>query len=287
MGDIMNFFDLHCDTAYELYKNKLPFKNSLLSVTPKGTESFSNWFQTFAIWIADDTPEPFSLYKNILLGIKEKLKTAPENLKPIFSVEGGAVLEQDIDRLDALKEDGIKMLTLTWNGENSIAGGSKSQKNLTDFGKKVIERLNKLKIATDLSHLNKGSFYSAIELAEFPIATHSNCYEICKHPRNLTLEQIKLIAERGGVVGLTFYPPFLGENVFVRIYENIIFLCEKGFENHIAIGSDFDGGQMDKTLDNISKIPSLYAFLEEKGLEKTLLDKVFFENAYDFIAKLS
>ena len=287
MGDNMNFFDLHCDTPYELYKKRLPFQNNILSVTPKDGESFDNWFQTFAVWIADDTPEPFSLYKNILSGIKEKLKTAPENLKPIFSVEGGAVLEKDLDRLEMLKEDSIKMLTLTWNGENSIAGGCKSQKDLTDFGKKVINRLNKLKIACDLSHLNKGSFYSAIELAEFPIATHSNCYEICSHPRNLTLEQIKLISERGGIVGLTFYPPFLGENVFEGIYENIIFLCDKGLENHIAIGSDFDGGQMDKTLDNISKIPSLYAFLGEKGIKKPILDKVFFENAYDFIAKLS
>lgn len=282
----MNFFDLHCDTAYELYKNHLPLQNKRLSVTGEYGANFDNWFQTFAVWIADDTPEPFLLYKNILLGIKEKLKTAPKNLKPIFSVEGGAVLEQDIDRLDALKEDGIKMLTLTWNGENSIAGGCKTQRNLTDFGKKVIHRLNKLKIGCDLSHLNSKSFYRAIEIAEFPIATHSNCYEICKHPRNLTLEQIKLIAERGGVMGLTFYPPFLGENVFEAIYKNIIFLCEKGFENHISIGSDFDGGQMDKTLDNISKIPSLYEFLEEKGIEKTVLDKVFFENAYNFIAKL-
>ncbi len=283
----MNFFDLHCDTAYELYKNCLPFQNSILSVTPNGSKNFDNWIQTFAIWIADNTPEPFSLYKNILCDIKEKLKTAPENLKPIFAVEGGAVLEEDCDRLDILKEDSIKMLTLTWNGENSIAGGSKSQKNLTDFGKKVINRLNKLKIATDLSHLNKGSFYSAIDIAEFPISTHSNCYEICKHPRNLTLEQIKLIAERDSVVGLTFYPPFLGENVFEGIYKNIVFLCEKGFENHIAIGSDFDGGQMDKTLDNISKIPSLYAYLQEKRLSKNLLDKIFYLNAYNFIAKLS
>lgn len=287
MGDTMNFFDLHCDTAYELYKNRLPFKNNLLSVTSEGSKNFDNWFQTFAVWIADNTPEPFLLYRNILCDIKEKLKTAPENLHPIFSVEGGAVLEEDLDRLEILKEDSIKMLTLTWNGENRIAGGSKSQKNLTDFGKKVVTRLNELKMACDLSHLNNKSFYRAIELTEFPIATHSNCYEICKHPRNLTLEQIKLIAERNGVVGLTFYPPFLGENVFEGIYKNIVLLLENSLESHISIGSDFDGGQMDKTLDNISKIPHLYAFLEEKGIKKAVLDRVFFENAYNFIAKLN
>lgn len=278
----MNYFDLHCDTAYELYKRSLPFKNDILSVTPNN--HFNNWVQTFAIWIADDTENPFPLYKNILADIKEKLENA--DLLPIFSVEGGAVIENDINRLDVLKQDGIKMLTLTWNGENSIAGGNKTDKALTDFGKKAINKLNNLKIATDLSHLNKKSFYSAVELADFPIATHSNSYEICNNPRNLTLEQINLIAEKQGIIGITFYPLFLGDNVFEKIYENIFLLCDKGYENNIGIGSDFDGGEMDKNLNNISKIPILYSFLENKGLKKQILDKIFYENAYNFIAKL-
>ncbi len=274
----MNFFDLHCDTAYELYKQKAPFK-------PQPND-FEKWAQTFAVWIADDTEKPFELYKNILTDIKEKLKTAPENLTPLFSVEGGAVIEKDIDRLEILKQDGIKMLTLTWNGENEIAGGSKTEKGLTDFGTKVIKRINALKIATDLSHLNRKSFYSAVDIAEYPLATHSDCYEICPHPRNLTLEQIRLITEKQGIMGLTFYPEFLGGNVFQKIYENICLLCEKGFENNIAIGTDFDGGEMDKSLDNITKIPHLYGFLKEKGLNISLLNKIFYQNAYNFIAKL-
>ncbi len=280
----MNYFDLHCDTAYELYKRKLPFENAVLSVTNQNP--FENWWQTFAVWIADDTENPFLLYKKILADIKNKLTAAPKNLTPVFSVEGGAVIEKDIDKLDILKKDGIKMLTLTWNGENFIGGGSKTEKGLTDFGKKVIYRLNDLKLGCDLSHLNRKSFYSAIEYAKFPIATHSNCYKICPHPRNLTLEQIGLIINNNGIVGLTFYPDFLGNNVLERLYENIYLLCDKGFENNIALGSDFDGGKTDKGLDNINKIPSLYNFLETKGLKKPLLDKIFYENAYNFIAKL-
>lgn len=282
----MDFFDLHCDTAFELYKRNLSFDNNDLSVTRNSGKNFRQWYQTFAVWIKDDAENPFTLYENIIFDIKSKLKTAPENLTPIFAVEGGSVIENNIERLEILKNDGIKFLTLTWNGENRIAGGSKCDKNLTDFGVTVITELNRLKIGCDLSHLNIKSFYSAIEYADFPLATHSNCYEICNHPRNLTFEQIKLIAQKSGIIGLTFYPEFLGENTFDKIYENIYLLCDKGFENNLAIGTDFDGGKMSDSLDKTSKIPLLYGFLEKKGLQRPILDKIFYKNAHNFIAIL-
>lgn len=286
MGDVMDFFDLHCDTAFELYKRNLSFESEELSVNRNSGKEFDKWVQTFAVWIKDDAENPFLLYKNIIKDIKNKFKTAHENLTPLFAVEGGSVIENSIDRLEVLKNDGIKFFTLTWNGENRIAGGSKTDKGLTDFGVTVIKELNRLKIGCDLSHLNRKSFYSAIEYADFALATHSNCYEICPNLRNLTLEQIKLIAQKNGVIGLTFYPEFLGGNAFEKIYQNIYLLCDKGFENNIAIGSDFDGGKMDEILDKTSKIPTLYSFLEKKGLEKPQLYKIFYENAHKFIAML-
>ncbi len=283
----MNFFDLHCDTPYECYKQNEKFYVNRLAVSGKGGERFDNWKQVFAVWIKDDVLNPWRLYKDILNNFKEKLRQKPENLTPYFAVEGGAVIENDIDRLYALKQDGISLLTLTWNGENTLAGGVDSQKGLTAFGKKVIKEMNRLKIGCDLSHINEKGFFEAIETADFPLATHSNCKEICFHKRNLTLEQIKLIAEKKGVIGLCFYPSFLGENVYDKIYQNIFYLCDKGFENNIAIGSDFDGAEMDKKLDNISKIPHLYNFLKCRGLKKELLYKIFYKNADNFIAKLS
>lgn len=282
----MNFLDLHCDTAFELYKSNLPFENTRLAVNKNSGYSFQKWVQTFAVWIDDNAERPFELYKNILKDIKNKLKNKPENLTPIFTVEGGWVLENDVERLQILKNDGIKMLTPTWNGENPIGGGCESEKGLTNFGKDVIKKLNLLKIATDLSHLNTKTFYKALENADIPIATHSNCFEVCPHPRNLTLEQIKLLAEKDGIIGLTFYPMFLGEDVFEKIYQNIFILCDENLENNIALGSDFDGAQMDAKLNKTEKIPTLYSFLEQRGIEKYLLDKIFFENGYKFIAKL-
>lgn len=282
----MNFFDLHCDTAFECYKQNEEFYVNSLAISGKAGEGFSNWKQTFAVWIRDDIKNPFETYKEILNSFKAKLKTAPKNLTSYFAVEGGAVIESDIDKLYELKNDGIKLLTLTWNGENAIAGGADSDKGLTDFGKRAIEEMNSLKIGCDLSHLNSKSFYKAIEIADFPLASHSNCYFVCPHKRNLTDDKIKLIAKKGGIIGLTFYPLFLGENVYEKIYENICRLLELGLEENIAIGSDFDGAKMDKRLDNISKIPNLYSFLNQKGLSFGLLDKIFFKNADNFIAKI-
>lgn len=283
MGDKMKFFDLHCDTAFECFKNKKEFYKNDLAVSGERGKNFEDWHQVFAIWIKDDEKNPFSLYKSVLKHFKKQ--KMPCNLTSYLSVEGGAVLEDDIDRLHILKNDGIKVITLTWNGENNIAGGVESEKGLTKFGEKVIDKMNELELICDLSHINRKSFYKVAERAEKVIATHSNCYEICRHKRNLLNEQIKIIAERNGIIGLCFYPEFLGDNVYDKIYENIFYLCYKGYEDIIAIGSDFDGGEMDKRLNNISKIPYLYDFLENKGIERHLLYKIFYENAYKYIAK--
>ena len=279
----MDFFDLHCDTAYEMYvKNKTFYKNDLAVSGQKG-ECFENWVQTFAIWLPENVENPYLFYKNALSHLKENLT---DNVKPVFAVEGGTVLEDNAERLYELKNDGVRFLTLTWNGENLIAGGCHSQKGLTDFGKSVIKIMNKLSMAVDVSHLNDKSFYSVVENAEKVLATHSNCRSICDVPRNLKDDQIKLIAARKGIIGLNFYPAFLGGDFIEKLYENIYYLCNMGFENNIAIGTDFDGARMDIEASNISKIPQIFARLEQKGLKKELLYKIFFKNANDFVSNL-
>ena len=279
----MNYFDLHCDTPYECYfKNQDFFENNLAVSGEKGA-AFENWKQVFAVWIRDDQAEPYKMYNAVLKDFKKKLKSKPDNLTPYFSVEGGAVIEDNIDRLYELKKDGICALTLTWNGENRIAGGSKTDKGLTDFGKRVIREMNSLNMLCDLSHLNEKSFYSVIELADYPIATHSNCCAVFDCPRNLNDNQLKRIAEKGGIVGLCFYPEFLGGNVSQKLYENIFHFLELGMENNIAIGSDFDGADMANGLCDISKIPLLYDKLLQKGINKPILDKIFYKNAENYL----
>lgn len=279
----MDFFDLHCDTAYEMYVKKQDFYKNTLAVSGEKGEIFENWFQTLAVWIPENTEKPFTFYKSVLNNLKSKLKG---KVNPVFAVEGGTVLENDLDKLYSLKKDGIKFLTLTWNGENAIAGGVKSDKGLTDFGKAVIKEMNKLNIRVDLSHLNEKSFYDVTSIAEKPLATHSNCRAVFDMPRNLSDSQIKLIKEKEGLIGINFYPAFLGDNFYKAVYENICHLCEIGCEDNIAIGSDFDGARMSDEMKDISKIPNLYKVLQSYGINEATLQKIFFKNAYDFCLNL-
>ena len=280
----MNFFDLHCDTPSRCFKENLYFSDQSLAVTPKKAPFLNNWHQCFAVFIKDDTENPYCLYRRMLNNFKSQLKNRPSNLTPYFTLEGASLINCK-EKVLVLKNDGIRAATLTWNGENNIAGGVNSDKGLTEFGKEILLELNKYKIFTDLSHLNQKSFFDIIDRSEYPIATHSNCRSLCDNKRNLTDEQIRLIAQKNGLIGLCFYPEFLNGDVFEAVYQNIYRLLDIGVEDNIAIGSDFDGGIMDEKLDGIDKIPALFRFLETKGIEKRILIKIFYQNALKYFDK--
>lgn len=283
----MKLFDLHCDTAFECYKRGIGLFDCSLQLSLESMELFSKWKQCFAIWIRDDEQHPYQLYKAIRDDFSEKIKeNKSANFVPFLTVEGGAVIEDEPDRVHLLKEDGVKLLGLTWNGTNRLAGGANSSSSLTELGKVVIKKLNEEKIGCDLSHTNKSSFFAALELAQYPIASHSNAYSIVPHRRNLTDEQLTLLAQKGGLIGLCFYPVFIGEDVFEGVYQNIYHLLELGLQKNIAIGSDFDGASMSSALDSPRKILELYRFLCERGLEKDTLDDIFYNNANNFFLKL-
>ncbi len=282
----MKFFDLHCDTAYKCYRDNLQFTDDKLAVTPQKAECFDEWHQCFAIFIKDGIQNPFEYYKNTLDNFKNALNHKPHNLTPILTVEGGLLVENDLSRVETMYNDGIRALTLTWNGENQIAGGADTEAPLKDFGKQVIGALNRFEMATDLSHLNKKSFYGAIELADKPIITHSCLETVNNHRRNIDDEQFKELVQKGGIFGLCFYPVFLGDgDVFEKIYTNIFHILDMGYEDYLSIGSDFDGADMSEKLYDISAVPKLYEFLKSKKINENILNKIFFENAYNFFAK--
>ena len=283
---MMRYFDLHCDTPYRMYEENLDFNSGKLSVN-SAENIFEEYYQCFAVWLDDNLEKPFQKYKGTIQNFKEKFEKSGSKIKSVFTVEGGAVLEGNIDNLYLLKNDGIRALTLTWNGKNQIASGADFEGGITDFGRETVRVMNALKIACDLSHLNRESFYGALEEAEFPIATHSCAYEVYPHKRNLTDDQIKELVFKNGIMGLCFYPKFLGEgDVFENIYKHLFYLLDKGYENHIAIGSDFDGADMDKRLCKASNVKALYEFLNEKGINVQILDKIFFLNAKKFFEKV-
>ncbi len=282
----MQFFDLHCDTAYKCYRDNVLFTDSALAVTPQKASLFDKWSQCFAVFVKDGIDSPFEYYKNTLKEFKIQLKNKPNNLTSFFTVENGIIIENDLNRVEKLYNDGIRAVTLTWNGENQIAGGADTNTGLKHFGEEVISELNRFGIMTDLSHLNKKSFYRVIELAQKPIITHSCLEYVHKHRRNIDDDQLRLLVQKGGVFGLCFYPAFLGEgNVFENIYKNVYHVLEMGYEDYLSIGSDFDGADMDKDLYDISFVPVLYNYLKSRNISDDILEKIFYNNAYNYFNK--
>lgn len=279
----MKFFDLHSDTITECFKqNKSLHKNDLDISLEKGTY-LDEWTQVFAIWMPDEIrgKEAEEYYKKVFSRYKKELENV-KTVKPILAVEGASVLNGKLENIEKLSRDGVKIITLTWNKDNELGSGcfSETDKGLTDFGKEAVKEMVKQKIIPDVSHLSENSFYDLCEVTDFPfIASHSDAYTVNPHVRNLKDEQIKIIIQRKGLIGLNFYNKFLGEGdsaqMLIKHAEHILNL---GGQSILALGSDFDGCTINEEIKGVDKIGSLYsAFSDRFGAETA--DKIFYENA--------
>ncbi len=192
----------------------------------------------YSILIAKDVSEVFAAkergVKSIMLG-----------------VENGLAIGSDLSNIDSFRAEGVLYITLCHNGSNSIcdsAAGLPLHGGISPFGEQVIERMNDLGITIDISHSAESSTWGALKLSRQPIiASHSSCKALCDHPRNLSDEAIKAIAEQGGVVQICAYRAFLNRDEsrasiadIVAHIEHVIALC--GGYDSVGIGSDFDGG---------------------------------------------
>ncbi len=281
----MRLFDLHCDTVYECFQKNTDLTDPRLAVNTAAVHqaNFSAYTQTFALWIDDRTADPYGLYRKLLATAKKVLPTAgfgTHTKKALLAVEGGALLEDCPRRVEQLAADGVRVISLTWNWENALAGGVLCDAGLTNLGREAIKRINQYGLVLDVSHLNERSFYPAVELAQRVVATHSNAWEICPHPRNLTRHQLQFLVQKGALVGLCPYPPFLGGDIFERVYANLCYMAHLGVK--VAVGSDFDGGEMDACLNGPHKFAALRRYLVQKGLKSSILDGFFYQNAETF-----
>ena len=282
----MRYFDLHCDTISRCYRDKKPFYDGDLQINAVKSKAIEKYEQYFALWLSDELrgEAAFSLCKNMLDHYENEMKpiiSMCPNISAHLSVENAAALGGDLDNIAYLKDRGVEIMGLTWNGENDLASGVHASGGLKAFGYDAVREMVRLGVTIDVSHLNERGFYEVclIDSAKI-IATHSNCYDICSHVRNLKKWQIKEIIRRGGLIGLNFYPAFLGSgSVFDKIRDNIEYLLSLGGENCIALGGDFDGADMSPDLDGVDRVLSLYSYLSACGFEGSLLDKIFYLNA--------
>jgi membrane dipeptidase len=141
-------------------------------------------------------------------------------------VEGGHMIEDDLNKLDSFYKRGVRYMTLTWNNSTSWATSAKDEsagtvpnakKGLNDFGKQVVKRMNELGMLVDISHVGEQTFWDVINTTTKPvIASHSSVYALCPVPRNMKDDQIKAVAKNGGVIDINFYSGFIDSNYFKK-----------------------------------------------------------------------
>jgi membrane dipeptidase len=202
----------------------------------------------------------------------------------VLSVEnGGDALARDVRTLDEFSRQGVRMLGLTWNHSNALGDGAlgRDHGGLTDLGRAVLRRMEELGIIMDVSHLSEAAFWDAVRTTRGPlVASHSNAATLRAHPRNLTDEQLRAIAARGGVVGIDFYPEFLGEATLERVLDHIDHMVKVMGIDHVALGSDFDGiPQTRRGLEDVSRLPNLTAGLLRRGYTTEQIHKILGANA--------
>ena len=166
----------------------------------------------------------------------------------MLGIENGLALNGQLQSLQHFSQRGVVYITLCHNGDNDIcdsARGCNTHGGVSQFGEQVIREMNRLGIMVDMSHASEKSFYDALEISSVPIVcSHSSCRALCNHPRNLTDDQMRALASRGGVAQITIYQGFLreeGEASILDVMAHLEHAIRVMGIDHVGIGTDFDG----------------------------------------------
>lgn len=206
----------------------------------------------------------------------------------LIGIEGGTAIGNNLDNINTFFEMGVRYIGLAWNNSNLISSSARDAVErgkaggLTEFGLKVIKRMNETGMLVDVSHLSEAGFWDVIENTTSPIiASHSDCYSLNPHYRNLTDEQIKAVAKNGGYIGINFYDKFLDKDgekngaTLEKVMEHIDYIKTLVGADYIGIGSDFDGGiTPPPELYDASTYPLITKKLVERGYTEEEIKKI-------------
>lgn len=299
-------FDAHCDTVDKaLAKNASVIRNDF-QLDVKRMEKYDAYIQVFAAFVdkksIKSTPmrhcldliEKFKAdtekeTKISVIKSADDLRKARKNggCAAILSIEGGEALEGDIAAIKKFYDLGVRLITLTWNYSNEIAGGITESRGggLTEFGKLAVAAMENMGILVDVSHISEKGFWDVYDISRYPFtASHSCVKSICGHKRNLSDEQIKAIIAKNGCIGVNFYPLFLdnsGMCGYEKIVEHIEYIIDMGGESCVGLGSDFDGVDiLPNGISGVSDTEKIFCAMRKNGFSEEIIKKAAFENFY-------
>lgn len=313
----MNYFDLHCDTIYELSEYGLyrTERGTLYQndgqLDLRRTQMFSHYAQIFALFCGSkpvETPErAYAIFSHLLQTAQKAFAQSSDILMfcrtgadfltaqqqgktaAFLSIEGAELLQSAEDIKLAI-DAGVRIVTLTWNHCSRYGCGAASDNNrgLTAEGLRLAKHLANNGVFLDVSHLSERGFWDLAEHISSPIiATHSNSKTICPHVRNLTDAQFKEIISRGGLVGINLYVPFLTKHRHAACEDavrHIEHFCELGGEYSLCIGADWDGcDRFPEGIHDITGIELLAEALARHGYSDTQIQNLMYDNAKRFV----
>jgi len=208
----------------------------------------------------------------------------------IVHFEGAEAIASDLSNLEDWYARGLRSIGITWSRPNEFAHGVPFAfpaspdvgDGLTAAGRELVRACNRLGILLDLSHLNWAGFWDVAGLSDAPlVATHSNAHALCAASRNLTDEQLRAVADSGGVVGINFAVTFLREDgsqvpetPIAEIVRHVDYLVDLMGIDHVAFGSDFDGAVVPDDLGGAAGFPKLVAALRGAGYDDEAVAKI-------------
>lgn len=200
----------------------------------------------------------------------------------MLGIENGLAIDGQLERLQHFAQRGIVYMTLCHNGDNDIcdsARGNSTHQGVSTFGRQVIAEMNRLGIMVDLSHASEKTFYDALELSELPIVcSHSSCRALCDHPRNLTDDQMRALAAKGGVMQITMYNGFLvkdGEATVLDALRHLEHAIEVMGIDHVGIGTDFDGDGGVRGMANAAELINFTRLLLSRQFSEQDIEKIW------------
>lgn len=273
----MNIVDMHCDTLLQLRMTGGRLENFGGHISMEKLRRGGALLQCFAVFTPTGpeakiyrlSESPWEFFNNVADIYETELKRCASDLAPMCSMAGfernraegkvsamltledAACLDGDISRVQKIFDRGVRMVTLTWNYENSLGFPNSEdpalhKKGLKEFGFEALCEMERLGMVVDVSHLSEGGFYDVASACKGPFAaSHSCARALCEHSRNLTDAQLHTLGEHGGVCGINFYSRFLSPES--EYSENARILCHmehvanKAGIEAVALGSDFDG----------------------------------------------
>ena len=225
--------------------------------------------------------------------VDSPLEAEEGKVKILLSIEGGEIFEGSVERVHEFHARGVRMAALTWNNENEIGHPAKhgSKEGIKPQGWEILRAMAGLRMAADTSHLNEAGFWDLIDRhSQPPMASHSCAKKLRPHFRNLTDEQIRAMAARGGWIGVNFYPWFLGDSedaCIEDIVNHIDHMCQLGAYKHVGFGSDFDGIEVrPRDCRSPADVPKILDALRRRGYSEEAVEDIAGRNFLDYYRRL-